>query len=135
MKLCFIPLLGHHSGQSFFPVWFVQPVPSSGTPKGTSASANELACTPYPRGDHISVCDLFPPLIPVIIQLARISALWAIQSAEIIAGVSGLSGVHCIRSSNIPVAPILWMGTPVSCSLLVVYDLHLPSPNFEVRKT
>ena len=69
------------------------------------------------------MCDLFPPLIPVIIALARISALSAIQSAEIAAGLS----VRVVRGplhplSNIPVAPvpIFGMGTPSSCSLLVV---------------
>ena len=46
------------------------------------------------------------PLIPVIIALARIRALRVIQSAEIIAGVSGIVRGQLHPLSNIPVALI-----------------------------
>ena len=52
------------------------------------------------------MCDYNMPLIPVIIALARIRALRVIQSAEIIAGVSGIVRGPLHPLSNIPVALI-----------------------------
>ena len=70
-----------------------------------------------------------------IIALARISALWAIQSAEIVAENARVVRGPLHPLSNIPVAPIPseWVLPCPAPSLW--YDLHLPPPTFEVRKT
>jgi len=124
------PSFQAHSGPII--VRSLLPVPSSGTPKGPRHRLTRISTALSPWGP---LC-VYLSLIPVIIALARIRALWVILSAEIFAGSSGICpGSVAFAQQHSRSAPLSTIPPVSHPAPSLWYDLHSPSPTFEVRKT